>query len=201
MPRSPISTTRSSEKRFLSLSIWLASVDGDRAACGGAQQPEHDLQLARLAVAIVTELGERAGAAFEIGRGYVVEHQRAIPQVTARQRGLDALLLPEEPVERAVKCPLVNRAKSQHGTERTVRRRAIEQARRRQLGGRIDQARHHHGDAQRNLARRLPTALRQNVVEPELAQHAEPRRHVPVRQAAQQGQPVRLIAARQLIAK
>jgi hypothetical protein len=77
-----------------------------------------------------------------------------------------------------------SRSSSRRPAQRTVCRLGIEQARRRQLGRRIDEARHHHGDAQRHLARRLPAPLRQHAVKPDLAQHAQRRRHMPVRQAA-----------------
>jgi hypothetical protein len=114
--------------------IAFEHFDRDRAAFGRAQKPEHDLQLAGFAVAIVAEFGERAGAPLEIGRGDVIEHQRAVLEVASRQCFLDALLLSDQPVERVIKRPLVDRPQFQHRAQRTVCRLVIEQARRCQLG-------------------------------------------------------------------
>ena len=47
--------------------IAFEHFDRDWAALGRAQKPEHDLQLAGFAVAIVAKLGERTGAPLEIG--------------------------------------------------------------------------------------------------------------------------------------
>src|SRR5215831_4842846 len=207
MPRSPTSTTRSSAKRPLILLTWLSSVEGSadialedldrhRASLGGAKKPKHDLQLA-FAVAIVTELRQWAGAALKVGSRDVVEHQRAVLQVAAGQRVLDALLLIDEPIEGLIKFLLIDRCEAQHRAERTVRRLRIEQARRRQLGYWIKQPCDDHGDGQRHFACWSPTTLRQHAIELELAQCAQCRRHVPVRQAAQQGQ---LLFARREIA-
>ena len=49
-----------------------------RTAVARAQQPELDLQLASLAVARVTALGQRADPSFHPHRGEVVEHQGAL---------------------------------------------------------------------------------------------------------------------------
>ena len=121
--------------------------------------------------------------------------------MASRQRFLDALLLSDQPVERVIKLLLIDRPEPQHRPQRTVRRLAIQHPRRRQLGHRIDDPRRHHGDAQCHLARRLPATLRQHTVKPNLAQQAQRRRHVPVRQAAQQTQSSRLISAQQFVAK
>ncbi len=118
--------------------------------------------------------------------------------MAARQRPLDALLLSDQPVECAIKLLLVHPLEPEHAAERTDRRLRVERARRGKLRGRIDQARHDHRDAQRDLAPGLPAALRQQAVETELAQGAQPRRHMPVRQAAQQ--PQALIARRESLA-
>src|SRR5580704_16386888 len=81
---------------------------------------EHDLQLAGFAVAIVAEFGERAGAPLEIGRGDVIEHQRAVLEVASRQCFLDALLLFDEPVERIIKRPLVDCPQFQHRAQNSL---------------------------------------------------------------------------------
>ena len=137
-----------------------------------------------LAVTVVPELGQLAGAALEIGRTDVVEHQRAVLQVAPGQRLLDPLLLLDQPVEGAVKLLLVDRPEPEHLAQRAGRRLLVEQPRRGQLRGRLDQARNDHGDAQRHLICRLPAALRQQPIEPELAQGSQRRRDMAMRQAA-----------------
>ena len=181
--------------------IAFEHFDRNRTALGRAQQPEHDLQLAPLAIAAVAQLRQRTGAALEIGRGDIIENQHAVPQVAPRQRLLDAPLFSSQPVERLVKLLLVDRAKLKHLAQRAGRRLVIETTRRRQLGGRINEPRHDHGDAQRHLSVRLPAALRQDAIEPELAQHAQCRRHVPVRQAAQQRQRLLIRRRHSLVAQ
>jgi hypothetical protein len=49
--------------------------------------------------------------------------------------------------------------------------------------------------------RTAPAPLRQHAVKPDLAQHAQRRRHMPVPQAAQQLQSRRLITAQHLVAQ
>src|SRR5207248_6091716 len=98
-----------------------------------------------LAVAVEPQSGKRAGAAFEIGRGDVVENQRPLPQMPPGQRLLDALLLFHQPVERRIKLLLVNPPELEHLAQRASRRLAIKTARSRQLGRRIDKPCHDHG--------------------------------------------------------
>jgi len=137
-----------------------------------------------LAVTVVPELGQLAGATLEIGRTDVVEHQRAVLQVAPGQRLLDALLLFDQPVEGAVKLLLVDRPEPEHLAERASRGLIVEQPCRRQLRGRPDQPRNDHGDAQCHLICGLPAALRQQPIEPELAQGPQRRRDMAMRQAA-----------------
>ena len=111
-----------------------------------------------------------------------------------RQRLLDAPLLSHQPVESFVELLLVDRPELDHLAQRAGRRLVIEPARRRQLRGGINEPRHDHGDAQCHLAARLPAALRQDAIEPELAQHAQCCRRMAVRQAAHQ--PQRLLIRR-----
>jgi hypothetical protein len=89
---------------------------------------------------------------------------------------------------RIIKHPLDDRPEPQNRAQRTV---CVSPSSRRAVAsldaGSIRRC-HHHGDAQCHLARRLPAALRQHTVEPHLAQHAQRRRQVAVRQAAQQAQ-------------
>ena len=141
-----------------------------------------------LAIAAVAQLRQRTGASLEIGRGHIIENQHPVAQVPPRQRLLDTPLFSSQPVERFVELLLVDGAKLKHLAQRADRRLAIEPPRRRQLGGGINEPRHDHGDAQCHLAARLPAALRQDAIEPKLAQHAQCRCHVAMRQAAHQRQ-------------
>ncbi len=75
---------------------------GDRAALRVGEQAEDDLQQPTLAVPAVAELGEGAGMALEVGRGQVVEDERAFAQMALGEALLDALLAFEEPVHGAV---------------------------------------------------------------------------------------------------
>ena len=114
MPRSPTRTTRDNLNRAFNLSTCAASVAGiggvafehfhrHRAAVAAHSKPNTICSLSVLAVAIMPEPRQFAGAALEIGRADVVEHQRAVLQVAPGQRLLDALLLLDQPVEGAVK--------------------------------------------------------------------------------------------------
>jgi hypothetical protein len=105
-------------------------------------------------------------------------------EMAAGQRGFDALLLGEEPIERVVEFLLVDLAEPQHGAERRGRGGGVEQPSSCELGGRIEQPRQYQRRDERHSARSLPLALRQQVVEPELAQHAECCRNMAVGQAA-----------------
>ena len=96
------------------------------------------------------------------------------------------LLLAHQPVERFIKLLLVNAPEPEHLAKRGSRGVIGEPTCGRQLGGRIDEPRHDHRDAQRYFATGLHTALGQNPIEPDLAQRAESRCHMTVRQAAQQ---------------
>src|SRR5450631_1113292 len=104
-------------------------------------------------------------------------------EMASGQRGFDALLLGEEPIERVVKFLLVDLAERQHGAERRGRGGAVEQPRGGELGGRIEQPHHHQGGDERHHARSLSLALRQQIVKAELAQHAERGRDMAVGQA------------------
>src|SRR4029077_6497802 len=83
--------------------------DRHRAAVTGAQQAEYDLQLVAFAVAAVAASCQRTGAALEIGRTHIVEHQGSLVQMALRKAALDAWLLAEEPVERGVEFLLADR--------------------------------------------------------------------------------------------
>ena len=142
--------------------------DRDRATILAAQ-PEHDLQLAALAVTIVPVLGQLADAALEIGRTDVVELQRAVLQVAPGQRLLDALLLFDEPVEGAVKLLLIDRPEPEApgpASKSPSPRRADAPS---PASRRARSACNDHGDARRHFKFGLPATLRQQPIEPELA--------------------------------
>ena len=113
------------------------------------------------------------------------------------QRGFDALLLGEEPIERVVEFLLVDLAERQHGAERRGRSGAVEQPRGGELGGWIEQPHHHQGGDERHHARSLSLALRQQIVEAELAQHAERGRDMAVGQATHELEVRRILVAQQ----
>src|ERR1700738_2635072 len=104
-------------KRARIAGVALEHLDGHRATVGGAQQAVDDLQLALLAVAVVAEPRQLAAAALHIARGHVVEHQRAVVQMLARERLLDRLLALAKPVERDIELVLVDRPEAEHLAE------------------------------------------------------------------------------------
>ena len=67
--------------------VALEHLDRDRTAVGGTQQADHQLRPVAAAVAAVAVAGQRTAASFEVGGGDVVEHQRAVPEMTAGEAG------------------------------------------------------------------------------------------------------------------
>ena len=170
-------------------------LDGDGAAVGGAQQAVDDLQLAFLAVAVVTERRELAAPSLQIARRDVVEHQRAVLEMPLRQRRLDRRLAFGEPVERGVEFVLVDRAQAQHDAETVRRRRRIERPGRRQLRRGCQQP----GDDHRQHQIAAAIALRpEQPIEADRTHCAEHRGDVAVRQRPADRQ--RLRARRQHVA-
>ena len=66
--------------------------DRQLAAVGSAQQPEHDLLLALLAVPVVAEGGQRAEPPHQVGGAHVVQDQGGVLQVAVDKAGLDPAL-------------------------------------------------------------------------------------------------------------
>lgn len=161
--------------------VAFEHLDRDRTAVRRAQQAVDDLQLAFLAVAIVAELGERAAASLHVGRGHVVEHQRAVLEMLARQALLDGRLPLAEPIERIVKLVLVDGPEIQHRAQARSGGLDIEHARGRRLRGRRHNAVDQHGDHQ--LAAAIAGAT-QHAVQSDPAQRAQHGRYGAVRQAA-----------------
>ena len=74
--------------------VAVEHLDRHRTARAVAQQAELDLQLAALAVAGIAALGQRATAPFQIDRGQVVEHQRAVGEMALGQAPPDGVAKP-----------------------------------------------------------------------------------------------------------
>ena len=192
-PRSPTITTRCSLKRCFSLSICADNVAGSavfpgiprhrhRAALGGTHQADDNLRPVAAVVAAVAILRQFAASSFEIGRGDVVEQQRAIFQVTAGQRGFDERLLASQPVERGIHLLGGDLAEPQDLAQRMAGGGGIQHPRGRQLGRRLEQARDNQG--QRQIAPALRRAARQHRVERDAACGAQRGEHMAVRQRA-----------------
>jgi len=97
--------------------IALEHFDRHWAAVWRAHQAVDDLQLALLAVAIVTEPGEFAAAPLQVARRHVVEHQRAVAQMLAGKRLLDRALALAEPVDGGVEFVLIDGAETKNVAE------------------------------------------------------------------------------------
>jgi len=97
--------------------IALEHFDRHWAAVWRTHQAVDDLQLALLAVAIVTEPGEFAAAPLQIARRHVVEHQRAVAQMLAGKRLLDRALALAEPVDGGVEFVLIDGAETKNAAE------------------------------------------------------------------------------------
>ena len=130
-------------------------------------------------IAAVAELRELATPPLEIARCDVVEHEDAVLEVALGEDLLDRALAAAQEVEGGVEFVLVDLAQAERGAERVGGRRLAELARRRQLGGRLDDPRHDHGEDQLGPPLR---PLRQGLVEPEPAHNPEHRGDVAVRQ-------------------
>jgi hypothetical protein len=140
MPRSPQTTTpldpeacldplQRRGERLVVVRRAVEDLDRDRPPLRRAGQPILDLQLPFLAVARVAERGQLALAPLQVAGGEVVEDEPARRQVAAGERGLDPLLLTEQPVHRRQQLRL---ARPLDG-ELLPERRKSELPRRRQL--------------------------------------------------------------------
>ena len=193
MPRSPTSTMRFSRKRDAQLAdligerariaeIAFEHLDGDRAALRRAQETEDDLRPVAAMIAAVAELRQFAAPPLQIARGDVVEHEHAVLEVALGEDLLDAGLAAAQKVEGGVELVLVDLGpEAEHGAERVGGGRLAELARGRELGGRLDDPRHDHGEDQLGPALR---PLRQHLVEPEPAHRPEHGGDMAVRQRA-----------------
>jgi hypothetical protein len=114
-------------------------LDRNRAAVARTQGAKDDLQFVGFAVAVVAKARQRAAAAFQIGRGDVVQDQGAVAEMPAGQLGLNLGLLPQQPVEGVVEFVDRHCPQAQYRAQRVARGRRVEAAGGGQLGGRIDQ--------------------------------------------------------------
>jgi len=89
--------------------VGVAVIDRhpNRAAAPIGEQPVVHLQLALFAVAIVPELGQRAGDSLEVARAQVVEHQTPLAEMTRGELLFDCPLALQQPVHRRVEVVLV----------------------------------------------------------------------------------------------
>src|SRR5512143_1845054 len=159
--------------------VAFEHLDRHRAAVGGAQQPKDDLRPVGTAVAAVAEAGELATPAFEGARGDIVEHQRAVLQMSPRQRLLDRRLRRAQQIEGTVQLVLVHLAQPQHRAQRVRSRRLAQLAGGGQLRRRLDHAGRDQRQRQRGQPLRPP---RQQPVETDPPPRAEHRDDRTVRQ-------------------
>src|SRR6516165_417791 len=110
-------------------------------------------------------------AALEVCRSQIVKYQAAVGEMALRQL----------PVHSLVEFSLVGRIQLQHLAQTVMQSVGMQSTRGRQLGGRLEDAGHNHGDDQIALS----TGARiEEGVELELAQRAENRGDMAVRQRA-----------------
>ena len=69
--------------------VAFEHLDRDRTTVGGTQQADHQLRPVAAAVAAVAVPSQRAAASFQLGGGDVVEHQRAVLEMTAGELVFD----------------------------------------------------------------------------------------------------------------
>src|SRR5580658_5785972 len=81
--------------------------DGHRAATTIGDKPVVDLKLATLAVAVVTELRERACRALEVARRQIIEGMGPLPKVTFGEFRLNGRLPRKKPIHRGVRVLFV----------------------------------------------------------------------------------------------
>ena len=141
-----------------------------RAAVGRAQQPEHDLALAALAVAVVAEGGQRAVPPLQVGGADVVQDQGGVLQMAAGQAGLDPALAPQQPVQHGQQLVAGDRAQAQQGAEAGIGGVGGEPPGGGQLGVGGEHARHDGGQGEVALAAGLAV---QDALEAELAAAAQ----------------------------
>jgi hypothetical protein len=102
--------------------VTVEHCNGNRTTVGRAQQAVDDLQRALLAITPVSTFCQRTAASLHVTRRDIVEHQRAVLEVTPGQRGLDGSLARQQPVERGVEFVVIDRAETERFTKAGGRR-------------------------------------------------------------------------------
>jgi hypothetical protein len=156
-------------------------LDGDRAAVTVAQQAIDDLRPIGPTVPAIAVLRELTVPPLQIRRAHIVEHQRAVFQVTPRQATLDAHLLPAEPIQRRVDLTFLNGAEVEDAAQAGARRFRRQRPHGGQLGAGRDDPAGNHGQRQVALARRHAAEQPRQV---ELAHHAKHGCNMAMRQGA-----------------
>ena len=145
-------------------------LDRQGAAGGRAQQPEHDLLLALLAVAVVAEGGQRAEPTLEVAGADVVQDQGGVAEVPVGEAGLDPALAGQQPVEHGEHLVAGDGSETQQGAETAVGGFRGQAAGGGELGVRGEQARHDGGEREVALAAAVAV---QDGFEAELAAGAQ----------------------------
>ncbi len=113
---------------------------------GVGEQAKDDLRVRGFAVAGVTELGERAMAAFEISRGQVIEHQAAVGELALGQLLLDARLSWQQPVHGLVEFGLIGGIDLEQLAETAAESVGVKSASGGEFGSRVEDAGDDHGE-------------------------------------------------------
>ena len=158
-----------------------------RAALGGAQQSEHDLLLAFLAVPVVTECRQGATPSLQEAGGDVIKDQGGVAEMAVGQTLLDVSLAPEQPVEHAQQLIAGDRPQAQQGAEAGGGGIGGEMPCGGQLRARVEQTGQDGADGQIPLA---PGVAMQQTHQPQSAQRAQPGCHVAVGQGSADGEGV-----------
>src|ERR1019366_4300546 len=114
-------------------------LDRDGTAVRGTQQPDDQLRAIGPVVPAVAVMGKFAMASFEVGRGHVIEHERAFLEVAAGETGLDEGLLGYQPVQGGVDLAYRDGAEAERLAEGMAGRGGVEHARGGEFGRRIEQ--------------------------------------------------------------
>ena len=158
---------------------------GDGTPVGGAEQPEHDLPLAPLAVAVVAEGRERALRAFQVAGADVVQDERAALQVPVGEAPLDPGLALQQPVEHVQHLVAGDGPEPEQGPEARRGGLRIQRPGRRELRGRADDPRGDGGEREVPHAFRLPAEDPRHAERAHRAQHGG---HVAVGKGAADGE-------------
>ena len=153
-------------------------------AVGGAEQAEDHLLFTLLAVAVVTEGGQRTALPFQVGGGDVVEDQGGALEVAAGQAFLDPGLPLPEPVEHVEHLVAGDGPEAEQEAEAAVGGIGGEPPGGGELGGGVDEAGDEGGQGQVPLA---AGGTVEDAGQAELGGQAEQSGDVAMRQRALEG--------------